>query len=72
MEITIVDRLKSEICLTLDSTFETHLRRTGARHRHLKQRSTLQSNATSPATQVLEIAEANSRHSTFHFALINK
>lgn len=73
MEITMVDRLKSEICLTLDSTVGLIiLHGTGARHHQLMQRSTWQSNATSLATQVLEIAEANLRHSTSHFALIKK
>lgn len=73
METTKVDRLKSEICLTLDSTMGLIiLHSTGARHRQLKQRFRWQSNAMSLATLVLKRAEANSRHSASHFALIKK
>ena len=67
----MVDRLKSEICLTsIPQSGLIILHSTGTRHRQLKQRFRWQSNAMSLVTLVLKRAEANSHHSASHFAII--
>ena len=70
METTMVDRLESEICLTLDSTVGTRYF-TQYRGTSPPAQATLrwQSNAMSLVTPYSKTAEANSPHFASHFAL---